>query len=215
MAEANTLGNVTGIDLEEGQLELARKNSSKRGLTNVKFERASVYELPYQDKQFDAVFSHALMEHMQNPVAIFKEMHRVLKPGGIVGVRSPDLSAFVVAPEEETLKKPLDIWLKYRQHRGGDPFVGSKLRALLREAGFAKTIGSSSSETWGILSTTQILASVMADDTTEPNITETALDLGWADQAQMDNAARAWETWGKHPDAFASVIWCEAVGWKE
>ncbi len=50
---------------------------------------------------------------------------------------------------------------------------------------------------------------------TGPRTTETAIQHGWADQAQMDTAARALKDWGDHPDAFMSIVWCEAVGWRD
>lgn len=215
LAQAASPGNVTGIDLEESQLELARENAAKLGLTNVKFESGSAYELPYQDNLFDAVFSHAMLEHMHVPLSVLKEMRRVLRPGGLVGIRSIDLAATLIAPAEATLNKAYDIWLKYRQHCGGDPFIGRRLRALLREAGFAKTIGSASSETWGTPQLTQSMMSVLTGEFTGPKIAETAIRMGWADPAQMDKAASALHDWGDHADAFMAIVWCEAVGWKE
>lgn len=215
LAQAVSPGNVIGIDLGESQLELARKNAAKLGLTNVKFQNGSGYELPYQDNLFDAVFSHAMLEHVRDPLAVLMEIHRVLKPGGLVGLRCVDLAATLIAPAEATLKRAYDIWLKYRQHCGGDPFLGRRLRALLREAGFVKTIGSASSETWGTPQMTQLMMSVLTVEFTGPKIAETAIQMGWADQAQIDNAASALSDWGSHADAFMAIVWCEAVGWKE
>ena len=61
----------------------------------------------------------------------------------------------------------------------------------------------------------QSMMSVLIDEFTGPKIAETAIQMGWADQAQMDKAARALEAWGDHADAFMAIVWCEAVGWKE
>jgi ubiquinone/menaquinone biosynthesis C-methylase UbiE len=215
LAQATSPGQVTGIDLEDSQLERARENATKLGLTNVKFECCDVYDLPYQENQFDAVFSHALVEHLQDPLAVFKEMRRVLKPDGLVGIRCIDLGGTLIAPYEAALTKAHEIWSKYRRHCGGDPFLGRRLRALLREAGFAKTIGSASSETWGTSQLTQSMSSVLKEEFTGQKISEAAIQMGWADQAQMDEAARALNDWGNHADAFMAIVWCEAVGWKE
>lgn len=215
LARISDPGPVTGIDLEESQLEIARENAAKLGVVNVTFERGDVYDLSYPDNQFDAVFSHAMLEHTRDPLAVLTEMRRVLKPGGLVGIRSIDLGATLIAPDDIVLTKAHDIWLKFRQHCGGDPFMGRRLRALLREAGFARTTGSGSSETWGTPQATQTMAAALTSEFTGPRITETAIEMGWADQAQMDNTARALKAWGEHDDAFMAIAWCEAVGWKE
>ena len=215
LAQATFPGNVTGVDHEQSQLDLARESAAKLGLTNAKFERCDVYELPYQDDLFDAAFSHAMLEHMHDPLEVLKEMRRVLKPGGLMGIRSIDLAATLISPAEATLTTAYDIWLKYRQHCGGDPFMGRRLRALLREAGFEKTKGTASSETWGTPQLTQSMKSVLKEEFTGPKIAETAIQMGWADQAQMDSAVSALKEWGDHADAFMAIVWCEAVGWKE
>lgn len=129
LAEAASPGEVIGIDLEESQLQLARENATKRGLSNLSFESCSVYELPYQDARFDVVFSNAMLEHMQDPMAVLKEMYRVLKPGGLIGIRTIDLEATLIAPQDAVLTRANEIWLKYRQYCGGDPFIGRRLRA--------------------------------------------------------------------------------------
>ena len=230
LAKAAFPGDVTGVDIEEGQVERARAQAAERGLANVTFARCDVQELPYRDDKFDAVFSHAMVEHMPDPLAVLKEMRRVLKPGGVVGVRSIDLAGTLMTPEEARLTKAHDLWIKYRQHCGGDPFMGRRLRALLREAGFANTRGTASSacgvaspgprwtassETWGTAQLTQSMVPVLKDEFTGPKIMETAIRMGWADQAEMNSAALALDDWGTHADAFMAILWCEAVGWKE
>ena len=213
LAQAASPGKVTGIDLEESQLDHARENAAGLGLTNVAFASGGVHDLPYQDNLFDAVFSHAMLEHMHDPLAVLAEMRRVLKPGGLAAIRCIDLGATLIAPADAAVTKAYEIWLKFRRHCGGDPFMGRRLRALLREAGFAKTIGTASSEAWGTPQSTPTIMSALTGEITGPRITEIALQLGWADQAQMDKAARALKDWGDHPDAFMAIVWCEAVGW--
>lgn len=214
LAQSTSPGRVTGIDLEQSQLSLAREHAEKLGLSNIRFESGDVYALPYQDDEFDAVFSHAMLEHVQDPLAALREMLRVLKPGGVVGIRSIDLGGTLIAPEEATLTKAHDIWSRYRQHCGGDPFMGRRLRALIREAGFAQTTGSASSETWGTPELAKSMMAVLIDEFTGPRIAETAIQQGWADQEHMDRAAKALKDWGDHDDAFMAIVWCEVVGWK-
>lgn len=215
LAQTVSPGQVIGVDLEKSQLELARANAANLGLTNASFECCDVYELPYEENKFDAVFSHAMLEHLRDPLAVLTEMRRVLKPGGLVGIRCIDLAATLISPTDATLSKAFDIWLKYRQHCGGDPFMGRRLRALLREVGFAETVGSASSETWGTPHLAQTIMSALMDEFTGPKIAKTAIQLGWADEAQVKRTVNALKAWGDHPDAFMAIVWCEAVGWKE
>jgi ubiquinone/menaquinone biosynthesis C-methylase UbiE len=113
-------GQVTGIDVGESSIALARELATERKVSNVRFEVASVYELPFPDNTFDAVFSHNMPEHLNDPAKCFQEMHRVLKPGGVIGVRDVDGSGLLVSgPWEEEFKEAngvlLKNWLKTRE----------------------------------------------------------------------------------------------------
>ena len=213
LAQAVAPGEAIGIDLAQSQVKQARERAAAQGLDQLTFECGDVYQLPFQDHSFDAVFSHAMLEHLGDPLAVLREMRRVLKPGGVVGLRCIDLGGTLIAPDDATLTKAHEIWAKYRRRCGGDPYMGRKLRGLLREAGFTETIGSASSETWGTSPTAQAMMAVLLDEFTGPKITAAAVQHAWADQAEMARAARRLKAWGRHADAFMAIVWCEAVAW--
>lgn len=79
LAEIIAPGEAVGVDREAAQLEAARGLAQQRRI-NARFEAATVYELPFPDRYFDAVFSHALFEHLREPLRALAEIKRVLKP---------------------------------------------------------------------------------------------------------------------------------------
>ena len=79
-------GYVTGIDLSRAMLEEAERLVHADGLNNVEFLTMDAENLEFADQTFDVVtcaFSLFLLSHME---AALREMHRVIKPGGHVGL---------------------------------------------------------------------------------------------------------------------------------
>jgi ubiquinone/menaquinone biosynthesis C-methylase UbiE len=74
---------VTGIDISEEMLKLARENAAKSGLHGkIVFQQASAAALPFQDGSYDIVVSNASLHLWEDPVKIFNEIARVTAPGG-------------------------------------------------------------------------------------------------------------------------------------
>ena len=72
---------VTGVDLTESAVALARKNFEQQGLQGC-FEVADGERLPFADNQFDLVYAHGVVQYTATPRRLVEECHRVLKPGG-------------------------------------------------------------------------------------------------------------------------------------
>jgi len=129
-------GKVTGVDFGSSQIERARSRAANMRITNVDFQAADCYSLPFPDSSFDRVFSHALMEHLADPASAAKELFRVLKPGGVIGVCSPDWGGFVLAPPSAELSEAISAYTSLQTKNGGDVWVGRKLGEYLRASGF-------------------------------------------------------------------------------
>ncbi|MFM9960929.1 MAG: methyltransferase domain-containing protein [Planctomycetaceae bacterium] len=129
-------GRVVGIDFGESQIDRANKSVKEHGILNATFQTADCDSLPFEDASFDCVFSNALLEHLTDPVRALREMLRVLKPGGVIGVSSPDWSGFVLAPPSEALTAAVAAYTTLQSRNGGDVNVGRKLGTHLTSAGF-------------------------------------------------------------------------------
>ena len=138
LADAVTPGQVTGVDISwpsnRGRRTAAADDA---GAGNVNFAEANVYDLPFDDQSFDAVFAHALFQHLEEPAAALCEFSRVLAPAGVIGLADADFDGSVIWPASPDLKaRALKVETAVRERAGGDPRIGRRLGTLLAEAGF-------------------------------------------------------------------------------
>ncbi len=204
-------GTVMGVDIGSSQISIARENALKQAIGNADFVEASIYDLPFEDNSFDAAFSHAVLEHLQEPTKALRELFRVLKPGGILGVRTPDWGGFLIAPSTPELDEAIEYYKLLQQKNNGNPYVGRQLRALLREAGFTGIKTSASYECYENLSS---IAEYLALRIESSENIDKAVEKGWTDLQSLKSMSSALRAWSQHPDGIFAQAWCEAIGQK-
>lgn len=79
---ASTGCKVTGIDVSEDMLAIARHKAAKLGFDNIGFLKMDIHQLAFPEHTFDVVFSMAVWEFIPRPREAFDELWRVLRPGG-------------------------------------------------------------------------------------------------------------------------------------
>ena len=139
LARAVAPGEAIGIDLRDDALTQGRTLARERGITNLTFYAASVYQLPYADSSFDAAFACAVLQHLATPPAALKELRRVLKPEGVIGIADGSSTITFRYPTNDVLQAYDKLRGLEREYKTGRPYDALALRALLREAGFART----------------------------------------------------------------------------
>jgi len=216
LAELVAPGQVIGVDMDAGQLEIGRANAKERGLTNVTFEQGNVYELRFDSGTFDAVLAHTLLYHLSDPVRALKELRRVLKPGGIAAISDDDFDTVTISPDHPFAKQLTEIWKKVVLFNGGNPFYSRNLRGLMLEAGFARTEGFAvAAEHYGRLEETRRMAGFISRQMSDPLLVDLAVSQGWTTKEEL-NEMLAWiRDWGERPDAFMAMMYCAALGWNE
>ena len=81
-AETGETGKVIGIDFTPAMIEKARINAEKRGFNNVEFRQGDIENMPVSGNVADVVVSNCVLNLVPNKPAVFREIYRVLKPGG-------------------------------------------------------------------------------------------------------------------------------------
>src|SRR5208282_5232982 len=122
-------GKAIGIDMTQEMIDLARRNAAKAALTNVEYHLATIDKLPLADATADCVISNCVINLAPDKPAVFREITRVLKPGGRLAV------------SDIALKKPLpaeigqDLMAYIGCIAGAIPI--EDYRRQLHDAGFA------------------------------------------------------------------------------
>jgi ubiquinone/menaquinone biosynthesis C-methylase UbiE len=215
-AELVAPGEVWGIDLDASYVRRAEELAAERSLTNSHFRQGNVYALPFLDQSMDAVFASTVLEHVSQPLAPLAEMKRVLKPGGVIGLRNADVIGTLIAPAFLAVEQSMALLAQLMQAYGGSPTMGRKLRPALHQAGFVKGKASAAyathSDPESIGAWAELMRSVYAP---AGQLGSQLLQLQLANRDQLETIVAAWDQWSQHPGAFLARTFCEAIAWKE
>lgn len=226
LAELVPQGKVTGVDLVASVLETARAHVQGRGVTNCVFEAMDANGLPYADASFDVVFCHQVLQHVNDPVGILKEMRRVAKPGGIVAAREADYKSFAWYPEPAGLDRWLSWYRQTARACGGQPDAGryvhqvslekpfrSRLQGLsniiikwAKEAGFERERVALSWSSWFY---TGEAATKFGESwegrALHSSFAKEFLAHGIGSQAELDETSATWKKWATEEDNFIHI----------
>jgi ubiquinone/menaquinone biosynthesis C-methylase UbiE len=212
LAAAVAPGYVAGVDLALVQVEAARAAAEEAGAA-VDVAVADAYSLPFPDGTFDAAFAHTVLFHLREPVAALAEMRRVLRPGGVVGVRDPDVGAELWRPPSPSIDRFFGLVRRFGEEAGASPTYARDQRRLLLEAGFARTQGFAFAACDGEIEATRRTAASYAGWFRNPRFVRMVTENGWADAVELEAMRDELLAWGERPDAFYVRLECAALGW--
>jgi ubiquinone/menaquinone biosynthesis C-methylase UbiE len=140
-----TRGLVIGIDGSSSLLKVAEDVLS--GYHNVELCIGDAHKLPFKDNTFDVVTCNILLMWADDPRKVVREMARVTIPDGrVLASLEPDFGGKIHWPENPKVD-PLFAGEAIRK-KGGDPFIGRKLRELFVRAGLETKIGIGNNRIW-------------------------------------------------------------------
>jgi ubiquinone/menaquinone biosynthesis C-methylase UbiE len=213
LAELIAPGEVIGIDANADLIAAAQNQAASVGISNVSFQTGDVYKLPFAENSFDAIWVHAVLEHLADHPTALREMYRVLKPGGLIGIRELDLDSLLFAPESAALTRFFHLWIRLTRDNGGDAQVGKKLAALLIAAGFDEVRLTATIEQYGQAAHPSFVPAEVA----AANLTALLNQFdsrGYATPAEIAEMRQALSDWASNPQGFFLFARCEALARK-
>lgn len=163
-------GQLIGLDLSQEMVEIARDTHLQdwSHLKHLQFEQGDATNLRFRDKSFDLVFGHSFLYLVDDPIAVLREVKRVLKPQGQVVFMEPNGAGSLLQAAQASIPKAFN-WLPmpwsaarfgismamWRIVSGGiGQMTEEKLASLFGEAGFVEhssttTLGSLGLHTTG------------------------------------------------------------------
>ena len=147
-AKAIPEGRVIAVDLNEAILPRARLLAEAAGVTNIEFQQADVFKLPFEDATFDIAHCHQVLTHTKSPPDALREMLRVTKLGGFVAAREGDLDTECIWPAVPALLKFHDLTVAFMKAAGGVSSAGRQLLSWALQAGAEREQVTASFSTW-------------------------------------------------------------------
>ena len=105
-AETGEDGKVIGIDFTPAMIDKAKANAQKLGFANVEFRQGDIENIPVSANIADVIVSNCVLNLVPNKDKVFKEIFRVLKPGGHFSISD----VVLVGNLPETLRKDAEMY---------------------------------------------------------------------------------------------------------
>ena len=136
LAQRSPRARFMSIDISPDSIAEARRRTDAAGITNVQFQQADIFALPFDAESFDHVFACFVLEHLSRPVEALAILKRLLKPGGTATVIEGDHGSAYFHPDSAAAQRAIKCLVELQRAAGGNALIGRQLYPLMVGAGF-------------------------------------------------------------------------------
>jgi SAM-dependent methyltransferase len=208
---ARRVREVVALEINDEAAQLTRAELERQGVGPVDVRVGDIHDLDLADDEFDVVHAHQVLQHVADPVSALREMARVTRVGGVVGVRDSDYAAFAWYPELPGLDRWLGLYRDAARANGGEPDAGRRLLAWAHAAGLEEVTATSSTWCFATEEARGWWGGMWADRVTGSALAEQLVREGRATREELSEVAAAWLAWARDPDGWISIPHGELV----
>jgi len=209
-------GQFVGIDIDDYQIALANLEKDRMQLSNVDFQVADAYNLPFDSESFEVIFINNLFLHLQKPKEVLQELYRVCKTGGTIGIRegvgSFDHSCFLKLPDG--FPNLSNFFEQAIKQTGVSPDIGLHIKGLLLQQGFLEPEIKVYSEVYD-----QPKDFMMLKDWYQSHLRgefgNILLKSGFLTRKKLTTLVDSMDTWYQDKDALTVITWITYLAQKQ
>lgn len=131
-AAAGPTGAVFGIDQDPQMVAIAQTRLT--GQPTVQVRTADAHQLPFEGRSIDRARADRVLMHVADPAAVLAELHRVLRPGGLLTLAEPDWDALAIDHPDHAVSRAFTRYVAERVNRNAA--IGRQLPRLATDAGY-------------------------------------------------------------------------------
>jgi ubiquinone/menaquinone biosynthesis C-methylase UbiE len=132
-AAAGPTGAVFGIDQDPQMVATARTRMADEPTIQVR--QADAHRLPFEDRSIDRARTDRVLMHVTDPAAVLADLHRVLRPGGLLTLAEPDWDTLAIDHPDLALSRAFTRYIAERVNR--NQAIGRQLPRLAAQAGYS------------------------------------------------------------------------------
>lgn len=191
---------ITALDQSDEILVKASSFASEKGIRNISFQKGDVFNLPFEDGEFDVVHVSMLLAHLSEPQKAIKELLRVTKKNsGVLSLREPDMKVWSYYPSHPAIAKTQETLCKVFAGNGSCAEAAQRLLSWTMGcgAGIKREQIKCSASAWcfSTKEEREVWGGTMVDRCARGDMKDMALREGWATEEEFEDMVSAWKEW--------------------